>query len=266
MIAMVMMHDADQHYVAGCLNSLAPYVDKVYLYNNGSKDYSCKGDTIIYKHEPWQGEWDYGAARNKHLQWIESNEELPIGIITLDADERLEVVPEYWRYIKDVLGIQAMGLGIQVFSPHRALVNIVETAYSMITRIWWHNKPYRYVSSIHETISGSIQAEGGSVKSTHTEKIRIVHLGYDLSKADIETKIRRNLTMILDMLSKDASQGFAWALLGRTLSTAMDFDGALSAYDKALELGLADSDLKVIVEKDYPIIKEYVNGQKRNAG
>jgi tetratricopeptide (TPR) repeat protein len=96
-----------------------------------------------------------------------------------------------------------------------------------------------FVGRVHEQISPSIIA---LQKIFLPSEIVIEHLGYNLSKEEMESKVRRNYKMLIAHVQEEPTNGYAWFQLGQTLARMGLNDEAQQATEFAISCGdLANS-------------------------
>ncbi|HOQ49046.1 MAG TPA: hypothetical protein PLV01_04365, partial [Candidatus Kapabacteria bacterium] len=67
--------------------------------------------------------------------------------------------------------------------------------------------------------------------------LKIMHLGYNVSRKEMEEKVRRNYRMLIAHVQEEPLNGYAWFQLGQTLSQMQLFREAEEAIRFAIKCG-----------------------------
>ncbi|MDW8075865.1 MAG: glycosyltransferase [Bacteroidota bacterium] len=218
-----------------CLESVRSVVDQIIVVDTGSTDRTVDiakqfGATVY--HFEWCD--DFAAARNEALRHITTE-----WVLYLDADETLP--PASAAQIRPLLERQPPqvgGLLCTIISPHRVGEGgseIHRGAYPRLFRNYGYPR-IAFRGRIHEQITPSIIECGGAIVPS---PIEIHHSGYDIPRAQLEEKVRRNYRLLIQHVQEEPLNAYAWFQLGQTLARMQLFAEAEGAFSLALRIGLS---------------------------
>jgi tetratricopeptide (TPR) repeat protein len=172
-----------------CLASLSDVVDEIVVVDTGSTDATPEiagsfGARMC--HYAWTG--DFAAARNVGLDAASSD-----WILVIDADEYLaaETRPQVRAVIDHT---DADGILITVRNL-LAPDDLIQSAESLIVRLFRRRDDVRFAGIIHEEVTGAITGRGGRIVGS---PIVIVHDGYASETTQAGgTRAERNLPLLL---------------------------------------------------------------------
>lgn len=226
----------EEKYLRGCLESVIGLADEIVIVDTGStdstvaiaKEYGAK----VYFYE-WEG--DFAQARNFALSHTKGE-----WILYLDADERIHAeAKHHLRPLLQSLPVDIGALLCTIRSPHRQGEEVSEMHSGSYPRIF-RNYGYPTIAfqgRVHEQISPSIIALGKSIVQSD---VIIDHLGYDLSREEMEKKLQRNYQLLLQHVREQPENAYAWFQLGQTLARMNIINEAEQALQLSLQLeGLA---------------------------
>ena len=223
MLTLSMIVKNEEKYLRECLESVKGIADEIVLVDTGStdatlniaKEFNCK----IYEFQ-WVN--DFSAARNFALskstgEWI----------LYLDADERL--IPAS----KDELNKLVSGnkkAGIQ------CIVNSIDEAKEQpqimkYIRLFRRTEGIGFEGKVHEQIEASLRLNNYEILDSGIE---IIHVGYNVPKAELEAKALRNLELLKAEYEKEKSSYYAYQL-ANTYSIIKNREEARRYYKIALE-------------------------------
>jgi tetratricopeptide (TPR) repeat protein len=209
-------------FLAGCLESIAGFVDEAVVVDTGSVDRSRE---IALDHGArvadyaWQG--DFSAARNHALdlargQWI----------LYIDADERVSVGNR--TELEPLLREPRIAACTVRFRPVTGFTRYREY------RLFRNRPDLRFRGVIHETHVPALNQlcvrEG--MRIAHS-RVCIDHHGYD---GDQSHKHPRNLPLLRARLEVDPFHVYSWCHLGGTLAGMGDAAGAEEAWRQAVTI------------------------------
>lgn len=228
--AMIMKNEADE--LADCLASLRLLADEIVIYDTGSTDNSVElarslGAVVI------EGEWrnDFAWARNQALSAARGT-----WILSIDADERLELDPGVVPEIRGLLGddppverfiIELFDLQGSVHAPVRA------TSGVPMARLF-RRASCRWVGALHE--QPDARAGTPPVRSVSLPGVRYLHRGYLEEYVKGRNKWARNLevaTAGLDGIPDSDKECFD---LGRSLRSVGEHARAFALFERAAQL------------------------------
>ncbi|MHB8578574.1 MAG: glycosyltransferase [Ignavibacteriaceae bacterium] len=201
MITLSMIVKNEEKYLADCLASVQDIVDEIVLVDTGSTDKTIdiakEYDAKIFNFN-WVN--DFSAARNYALDKSSGD-----WVLYLDADERLspdskaelrsltkEIKKEAYYCIVD--NIDEIG--------HRA-------ALMAYPRLFPNKNELRFEGAIHEQIEPALLKNHYQIKNA---KIKIIHLGYNVEKAEMDLKAKRNLEILMAEYHRTKSSYYAFQL------------------------------------------------------
>ena len=213
--------------LADCLASIKGVFHQLVVVDTGSTD-----DTVAiaksFGAQVHHFEWvdDFAAARNESIRHATGD-----WILWLDADERLRsdsveplrklLTPAHRPTIYRVMirNLQQDQLNFTLSVFHRLISN---------------HGGIRFSGRIHEQVSPSLKAVGGREKPSD---IVLDHLGYALDSDELLAK-RKRYQVLLELMTKEQpDSAYAHFTLGQNCALTGDYEAALQAYLRALEIG-----------------------------
>jgi glycosyltransferase involved in cell wall biosynthesis len=176
----------EEKYLPGCLESVKDIADEIVIVDTGSTD-STKNIAELYGAKVYDFNWvdDFSAARNFALQKSTGN-----WILYLDADERL--TESSFKELSEIINRDdklAVHCLVDCIDNHNNKASVIK-----YTRLFRNNPKLKFNGKVHEQIVKSIKELN---YKTIDSNIKILHLGYDIPKAELEKKAERNLTLLL---------------------------------------------------------------------
>jgi len=209
----------EEGMIEDCLLSLVPVTDEVILNDTGSKDntYDIAREfgAKVFK-TVWEN--DFSKARNACLERAKEDY-----ILSIDADER--VMDDSKRIFKRELLSGAHGYFLSVLNYSESSSTLVGD----LLRLFKNLPSHRFARRIHEQICSSIS---GPVAYT---SIRLMHHGYGKQVIDIKGKPLRNIRLLSEELSRDASNLYDIFQLGVEMKTTGNFAEAVKLLRHAYE-------------------------------
>jgi len=246
----------EEKMLAGCLDTVKDIADEIIIVDTGSTD----GTVEIakkYNAKIFNFTWidDFSAARNESIKHATSE-----WILYLDADERLTVSSQ--NQIRLLLSSAANEVGgyfCTIESDHSQMDGSAEKHRGGYPRLF-RNLGFpniNFVGRVHEQISPSLIS---MKKIILVSDITIEHLGYNLSREEMDKKVRRNYNMLLAHIKDEPTNGYAWFQLGQTLGQMGIFAEAENATRFAIQCG----DLSGSVYASAAATLSQFNGRKKN--
>ncbi len=176
----------EEKFLHGCLESVKNVADEIIIVDTGSTDNTIKiaeqyGAKVL--HFNWID--DFSAARNYSLKHSTGD-----WILYLDADERLteSSIEEVQQIINsnENLAVQCL---VDCIDNHNNKASVIK-----YTRLFKNHPDLKFSGRVHEQIVESLK---GLNFKTQNSNIKILHLGYDIPKAELEKKAKRNLALLL---------------------------------------------------------------------
>jgi|GEM_PF-6139151 len=187
----IMYHEGDKHYLPMCLASLPKSEEVIVVKTEKIKDGSMYVSEVeqkgkIIRAKLFYKELDFARMRNEVMKLA-----MQEWILFLDADEvllshQIKGLMELLHYSHPKTGGYMMN--IVSYSPHLQ-ETVTVNHYVRLFR----NRGFNYEYSIHEQVAHSIINEGYKIYDTD---LIIHHLGYQGSKEEIVSKLKRNLAVL----------------------------------------------------------------------
>lgn len=219
--------------LADCLTSVQPFADEIVVYDTGSSDDTVAvarsfGAVVI------EGEWrnDFAWARNQALAAARGT-----WVLSIDADERLELDPHAARDLRGLLGddppvdrfvIDLYDLQGSVHAPVRA------TAGVPMSRLF-RRRSCQWVGALHE--QPDARPGTPTPRSVALPGLRFLHRGYLNEIVRDKNKWERNLNVVtagVDTLPESDKECFD---LGRSLRSVGDQQRAFTLFERAADIG-----------------------------
>jgi tetratricopeptide (TPR) repeat protein len=214
--------------VGRCLRSVAGVVSEAVVLDTGSSDETvaiaeASGARVF--HAPWEN--DFSKARNTAIDHARCG-----WILVLDADEELGAG---WS---DVLqgalrGTDAAGFRVIVENLLPA-ADVARVAEAPSVRLFRNLPGYRYENAIHEQVRGPIERLGGRVDEL---SLRIVHYGYVSESAQGQSRVARNVALLLEEVRRSPRDAWVNYHLGIAQKAASNLRAAQKHLREALALG-----------------------------
>ena len=226
-ISLCMIVKNEERFLEDCLASVAGLVSEMIIVDTGSTDRTIeiarRYNATIFQ-IPWEG--DFAKARNYGLEKASQP-----WILYLDADERLH--PPYHPIVREAVKIKDYdAYYVRVASQVNGVLGNMPHVQSY-PRLFRRKPEYRFIGRIHEQITPSIEQHGGKFAQLNVE---IEHLGYNLTEAELQAKIQRNLEALRKHVQEMPDYAYAHFQLGQTLILAQKISEGKKHLEKALEL------------------------------
>lgn len=233
LLSLTMIVKDEAEFLRGCLESVEGIADEIIIVDTGSTDGTIDiakeftNNVFTYK---WND--DFASARNEALKKANAK-----WILYLDADERLNVTDkdkfrEFLANLDESIG----GINCIIESEHYKLDGSSEIHRGGYPRLF-RNLGFPKINfrgRVHEQISPSILEQGLSFINSD---IKIIHLGYNRERSEMEKKVQRNYRLLLQHVKEEPTNGYAWYQLGQTLAQMRLIDEAEKAINLAISCG-----------------------------
>ncbi|MHB1687857.1 MAG: glycosyltransferase [Ignavibacteriaceae bacterium] len=230
MLSLSMIVKNEEKYLADCLESVKGIVDEIVLVDTGSTDGTIEmakeyGAKIF--HFDWVN--DFSAARNFALDNSTGD-----WILYLDADERL--CPDSTMEVKRLTREKKKEAYYCIVDNkdevgHRAAL----MAYA---RLFPNRKELRFEGAIHEQIEPALLKNNYTIKNA---KVKIIHIGYNVVKEELDLKAKRNLDILLSEYRRTKSSYYAYQL-GQTYGILEKREEAVFYFSEALKDSFLNKD------------------------
>lgn len=215
-IAATLIARNEERCIARCLDSVRPFVDRLFVLDTGSTDGTqeiAKAAGADVQHFDWPD--DFSVARNRALELADADWHLVI-----DADEHIESGGELLR--PWCAGGPRLGRILINHAFEDAAADGLAIARSWSTRVI--PRGVRFEGRVHEQVASSLPRE----------RLEI-HCGHDgFLEAQMATKRDRNLTLLLRDIEQAPSDEYVAYQLGREYEGRDEFAAACDWYEKAL--------------------------------
>ena len=223
--------------VGRCLRSVEGFAGDVVVLDTGSTDETVAiaeacGARVF--HAPWEN--DFSKARNEAISHAQG-----AWVLVLDADE--ELGPGWSEALGEVLATtDAAGFRVIVENLLPA-DDVARMAEARSVRLFRNAPGYRYENAIHEQIRGPIERLGGRVDDV---ELRLVHHGYVSSAAQGESRVARNVGLLLEEVRRRPRDAWMHYHLGIAQKAASNLRAAQKHLREALALdkGVLDVDAR----------------------
>lgn len=214
-LSLCMIAKDEERNLARCLTSACGVADEIILVDTGSTDQTMEiarrfGAEV---HQlPWPG--DFSIARNAALELAKGD-----WIISLDCDEaftpawRTELPRFLARARADAYSLPMLNLD-EVGRPASRFDAI---------RFWRNGRGYRFEGPIHEQVSPSVAARGGTFDEMNLE---LWHYGYTHEESLRKNRRDRNLSLLLEAVCRDENNAAYWHYLGIEYYSRFEFEKA----------------------------------------
>ena len=230
-VSLCMIVKNEEFYLRDCLKSVADLVDEIVVIDTGSDDKTLE---ILHEFgvEPHTFAWinDFAAARNEALKYASCD-----WIFQIDADERL--LPESRNELRRSLrNKKATTISVLIDSPKAAGKGHISRAHRL-----FRNLPgIGYSGRIHEQISPSVAKLRGREGESN---IRLHHLGYEKSEAEMQAKSERNYRLLKKQVEDEPNHPYWHFTLAQNQILSGSYEDALLSLNRALELGQLPKDI-----------------------
>ncbi len=220
--------------------SAKPVADEIIVVDTGSSDgtpdVALSLGARVLRHT-WQD--DFSKARNEAIAAATSE-----WILFLDADE---IIPEdAVEEIRSAISADADAFFVSIESRVRSQAGRIFV--NSFPRLFRRIPGVKFEGKVHEQILPSLQRQGARIAHS---RIIIKHAGYDLSRAEMTEKLKRNCRLLEAELSQDPQNGLALFHLGETHSLLGDYERAVECYSKALDDDLVPREIKAVCLQNY---------------
>lgn len=195
--ACILYCETDKDYVKDCLDSLPKWCQIVLMKTQKSEEEKTtlldEGGNLrhfLYEYT----EFDFSRAKNKARSYAQTK-----WILVLDADERLNIFQHAWlKELLETIGDEYGGIAGTQWSHQTAIPSPSNPQWASrmavpTVRIFRNLPPFKFCFPIHEVIDPSIYEAGYKVLDT---KLDILHEGWNCSKEEMLSKLKRNGELI----------------------------------------------------------------------
>lgn len=245
----------EENFIGDCLKRLKRYGFEIIVTDTGSTD-KTKDIASQYADKVLDFAWidDFAAARN----YCAAAAAYP-WILALDCDEMLERFDE--RAVRVMMQKYPKSKGMLRFKLMFQTVD-GEDCFEWDNMVRFYNKTYyEFKGAIHEQIVP--KKNFNTVGQNIVLPIEVVHLGYHISGEKMLLKQQRNIDILKRCVEKEPENGYLWFQLGQSHFVIKDLEGALSYYQKSLELSGNDlngghtEELVISMSKTYAGLEQY---------
>lgn len=245
----------EERCIERCLNSLLDAVDDIFVIDTGSTDATLD---IVRRYSQVNIvaiEWinDFAAARNEGLRHVTGD-----WVLWIDADEYLHLEDE--DSVRTAAGIfnrmnkiPTLNIGqINKDSQGRARTN-----YSM-SRMFPLDRGIRYFGKVHEQLTVGENAGDTPDIVRIPVRIRCHHDGYTPDVLQQKEKLRRNITLLEDVVATDPDQPAWHFFLGREKLALGEREKALEHLLCAVSLGRGRKEFALMQDVFMHLVRVYL--------
>lgn len=225
-LSVCMIAKNEEKHIGECLERLSPYGFEIVLTDTGSTDRTLE---IVKKYTDriYHFDWcdDFSAARNFCIEKASHNR-----ILSLDCDEYLEQIdlPALGRCMKQ----HPLSAG-RILIRNRFLrdgqISFEQTRVSRLA----DRRYFHFTGAIHEQFENRDISLGRTV---YDAPVTILHVGYDESESDMQSKSRRNISLLKTQLEREGPDPYLYFQLGQSFRRLGDSERALESFDAGLSM------------------------------
>jgi glycosyltransferase involved in cell wall biosynthesis/Tfp pilus assembly protein PilF len=223
----------EEEMLPQCLAAVAPAVDEIVIVDTGSTDSTIEiarsfGARVIERE--WTGSFSdarnasFDAATGDWIVYLDADEVLVDG----DAEALRQLTGRTWREAFFLMETNFTGdIEEGTAVTHNAM------------RVFRNRPEYRFEGRLHEQIAQNLP--GYLPERLESTTVRVSHYGYLGAVRDAREKSRRNIELLRRQQEEGPPTPFLHYNLGSEYAAAGDAQGALSEFERAWELVIADS-------------------------
>ncbi len=226
----------EEKMLGGCIDSVSGVADEIIVVDTGSSDRTieiAKSKNCIVIESEWRDDFSY--SRNISIEAASGE-----FILALDADERIVNPQELLDTINRAKPNDG-GWLVDLVSSSEIDSKVLQSYSSKILRLFRRHPNIRFEGVIHEQIVYNIVKSNFKVLNS---KIKILHLGYDLSPEQLRSKQLRNLELLNRSLAIDPNNAYNLTHRAKTLNALGRNQEAHGDYVKALEVLPSDNKMR----------------------
>lgn len=234
-ISVCMIMKNEEKHIENCLKALIPYQFEIILVDTGSTDNSIRiAEKYVSKvhHFTWVN--DFSVARNYSLS-LATND----WVLVLDCDQT--VVSLNTDYLLQFTQEHPYDLGLITAQSHYTLNNTDSVYLNQVPR-FFNRKIYQYAGKVHE-LPCLIDMNLALKYTPHSIPINLVvdDASYTGSPEELETKSKRDLELLQEMLEKDPDNPYLFFQIGQCYNMIHDDENAANYYAKGLSFPIDPS-------------------------
>lgn len=247
----------EERHIKECLKRLKPYHYEIVLVDTGSSDNTLKA-AAEYTGQIYHFDWcdDFSAAKNYAVSQASND-----WILSIDCDEYLESIDE--GKLSSLMKHPEKAGRILLRNRFRqdGLVSFEEVRLCR----FFNRKFYHFTGKIHEQVTlraactaadaayNSGAASGVNMPAdTDTPDIppsmpvvnvpiRVLHVGYDASEEEMQSKSRRNIALLEQELQSAGPDAYLYYQLGQSCMKLKDYEKAYEWFNLGLSMDLEPS-------------------------
>ncbi len=234
-IAACLIVKNEEHFLAGCLESIRNCVDEIIVVDTGSTDLTVdiakEFGAKIFQF-PWNG--NFSAARNESVRQCTTD-----WVLSIDADERLEIGSKE-KIDAVIVSKERYAVSVLIQGQHHLASGVVEQV-NAYPRIFRRHPKIFFEGVVHEQILPSLQRMGKSVSQSD---IVIHHLGYGESLEKVREKSVRNIKLLEAQLAASAEDDYARYQIGNSYVVLQEYDSARGYLERVVESSEVNKSIK----------------------
>lgn len=226
-LSLCMIIKNEEKVLQGCLDAIQGYVSEIIIVDTGSTDDS-KEIAKRYTDKIYDFTWcnDFSKARNFAISKTTKN-----WILVLDADEFITNINKesVLKFINRKENDKVVGRikRINPFEDRGEVKSLIERVNRLFNKQYFH-----YEGIIHE----QIVARDSSQYKTENVKIVANHIGYLDEVIGSTNKLERNITLLIDSISKNPKDPYLYYQIGKSYYKKKDYNKAYESFRKSIGL------------------------------
>jgi len=227
----------EEHFLAGCLESVRDIAHQIVIVDTGSADATLK-IAAQFQAEIYHFTWcdDFARARNESLKHANGD-----WILWLDADERL--MKSSAPILRDLLREEAKPVVYSINIRNRTGDSHI-LSLTTADRLFTNHKGIRFSGLVHEQVLPALKKLQGVHRKSD---VFIDHLGYQLDPERQSRKLIRNRALLEKYVKQQPNSAYAHFTLAQHLDISGQLTEAYEHYLQALQLDQFRSELKTVL-------------------
>ncbi len=215
----------EEKHIEKCLKAIMPYGFEIIVIDTGSTD-RTKEIAAKYADKVLDYTWtnDFAAARNFSLEQATNDY-----VLILDCDEVVTKLD--MEEIQQLIAKYPAAVGLIARDNHYTS-NRTDSVYRDLVERLFNRKYYHYESPIHEQVTHN---QNGMRYASYELPLVTDHVGYTGTPEELQAKVERNNSLLLQELEKDPDNPYLYFQIGQSYNMIYDYENSYRYYNKALE-------------------------------
>jgi glycosyltransferase involved in cell wall biosynthesis len=228
-LAMIVKNEAE--HIEKCLSTARPHVDEIVVVDTGSTDGTqeiAKRYADVFEEIEWPD--SFSVARNHSFDLASGDY-----IMWLDGDEHI-ADDDQWRKLRNVLREKDDIAGIQLMVRNLVPDNqLLEGDLMPVVRLVKNHPIIRFEGKVHNQIGDNLtRYRNQTGDSLGRAAVEIIHVGYALSREEINAKYRERLHLLeheVEHAPNAARKAYYQYQLGNALFMLHEYERAASVFE-----------------------------------